>query len=250
MAQGRIILQTLGSSKKFAALGTAAAIGEFAQILYPLLVTHADEFGRLCGDAFGVKYSVFPTSPRPEEDFDLALDAMARVGLILRYRVGDTLIVQIGKFEEGQPGLRKDRRGKRSRFADPPGVLTPIETVPETPGDSRRLPETPTEGREGRKEGRKINTYADGGRMEDFWEFWREAMGRLRRASVRLQPNAKEQEQMIDLLTRYPDDSLLRRITEEYLSTADKAVREKGTSLGWLVYWAGEIEGWLRGRAS
>lgn len=105
MARGRIISRTLGSSRKFAWLGRCPHVGEFGQALYPLLVVHADDYGREEGDAFTVKTRVFPASTRPEEDFEAALEAMVKVGLIERYQVKGSTVIQIVAFGPHQ-GLR------------------------------------------------------------------------------------------------------------------------------------------------
>lgn len=109
MARGRLILRTLGSSRKYADVrNRAAKLGEFAQSLYPLLVANSDDYGRLSGDAFTVKHAVFPTSPRTEQDFDTTLDAMHTAGLIVRYLAPDgTQVIQIVDFGKGQPNLHK-----------------------------------------------------------------------------------------------------------------------------------------------
>jgi hypothetical protein len=105
MARGRIISRNLGSSRKFAWLGRCPQIGEFGQALYPLLVVHADDYGREEGDAFTVKTRVFPASTRPEEDFEAALEAMVKVGLIERYAVNGSTVIQIVAFGNHQ-GLK------------------------------------------------------------------------------------------------------------------------------------------------
>lgn len=116
MARGRMISRTLGSSRKFSALqAVAGKLTEFAQSLYPMLVTHADDWGRQSGDAFTVKHAVFPTSPRRESDFSAALVAMAQVGLIEWYNADGVQVIQIVDFSPHQPGLRK-RPDRSSRF--------------------------------------------------------------------------------------------------------------------------------------
>lgn len=156
MAEGRIILRSLGSSRKFAALpGVAGSLAEFAQALYPLLITNTDTWGRLPGDAFGVKFSVWPTSPRTEAEFDAALHALAVVHLIDRYVVGGQQVIQILRFDEGQPGLRFDRRGKQSRFPAPLDSPNPSTPIPDTPGPSGTLPVTPSEEKRREEKGRE-----------------------------------------------------------------------------------------------
>lgn len=125
MARGRLVSRTLGSSRKFAALlKQAGKLGEFCQVLYPLLVSNSDDFGRLAGDAFTVKHAVFPTSPRREPDFQAALVALHEVGLIRLYEgAGGELVIQIDNFIQHQPGLSKRTR---SRFPDPPVNITGV----------------------------------------------------------------------------------------------------------------------------
>ena len=125
MARGRLILRSLGSSRKFAdTRARAGKLGEFAQTLYPLLVANSDDFGRLSGDAFTVKHAVFPTSPRTEADFTAALEAMRAAGIILRYLADDgTEVVQIVDFDRGQPNLHKRTA---SRFPEFSGNLPEI----------------------------------------------------------------------------------------------------------------------------
>ncbi|MCR4339537.1 MAG: hypothetical protein NUW01_06585 [Gemmatimonadaceae bacterium] len=136
MARGRLISRTLGSSRKFAALPQAAAhLGEFAQTLYQMLVSHSDDFGRLSGDAFTVKHAVFPTSSRCEQDFADALVAMATVGLIRYYVADGEQVIQIVDFDEHQPGLSKRTR---SRFPEDTGVPVKFTEIPEIPSQEKR----------------------------------------------------------------------------------------------------------------
>lgn len=82
MTRGRMISKSVSTSRKLAALtGEAGSLGEFAQMLYLLLVPHFDDFGRLDGEPFTVKHLALPISPRPEGDFGAALQGIARVDL-------------------------------------------------------------------------------------------------------------------------------------------------------------------------
>jgi len=120
MARGRLISKSLGSSRKFhALLGAGGKLGEFCQVLYPLIVANTDDFGRMPGDAFTVKNVVLPSSARMERDFDKALDVMADVGLIDRYGVEDTIVLQVNSFDEHQPNLHKRTS---SKFPESPGI--------------------------------------------------------------------------------------------------------------------------------
>jgi hypothetical protein len=137
MARGRIISRSLGSSRKFSELlGIAGKLGEFAQALYPLVVVSADDFGRMAGDAFSVKFDVFPTCPRSETDFDTALTAMHHVGLVIRYQHEGVSYLQIKDFERHQAGLHKRTH---SRFPEPSGKF------PELPLEEKGTEEKGTE---------------------------------------------------------------------------------------------------------
>ncbi len=108
VARGRLISKSLGSSRKFYALGCEGGkLGEFCQLLFPLIVANSDDFGRMPGDAFTVKNLVFPSSPRHEAEFDRALQALQTVGLIDRYRVSGVIYLQIQQFDAHQANLHK-----------------------------------------------------------------------------------------------------------------------------------------------
>lgn len=119
MARGRMIAKTLSTSQRFARLFEVTPdLAEFAQSLYPLLVAHADDFGRQQGDTFTVRHSVHPTSPRAAADFDTALQALHDVGLIVRYEARGRQCIQIAQFDRHQQGLHKRTE---SEFPGPDG---------------------------------------------------------------------------------------------------------------------------------
>lgn len=120
MARGRLISKSLGSSRKFHALLKAGGrLGEFCQVLYPLIVANTDDFGRMPGDAFTVKNVVLPSSRRLERDFEQALDVLAEVDLVDRYRVEGSIYLQVNNFDEHQPNLHKRNV---SKFPESPGI--------------------------------------------------------------------------------------------------------------------------------
>lgn len=128
MARGRMISKSLSTSEKYAALVPAGgALAEFCQALYPLLVVHTDDFGRLQGDPFTVKSLCYPTSPRSLAEFATGLETLQRVGLITWYDVRDKRFIQIMQFEHHQAGLHKRTA---SKFPETP-------ERPETLGNSR-----------------------------------------------------------------------------------------------------------------
>lgn len=119
MARGRMISKSLGSSRRFhATLAVAGRLGEFAQLLFTLIVTNTDDHGRMPGDAFTVKHLVLPTSPRSLEAFGTALDALADVDLIKRYQVDGVIYLQVNDFDAHQVGLHKRRESRLPVFPD------------------------------------------------------------------------------------------------------------------------------------
>ncbi len=119
MARGRMISKSLSTSEKFAALTTTAGeLAEFCHALYPLLVVHSDDFGRLQGDPFTVKALCYPGSRRSLDEFAVALEQLTRIGLIVWFDVLGKKYVQIENFEKHQLGLHKRTR---SRFPRIPG---------------------------------------------------------------------------------------------------------------------------------
>jgi hypothetical protein len=122
MARGRMISKSLSTSEKRAKLhDTAGRMAEFCQALYPLIVAHADDWGRLDGSTFHIKYAVDPTSPRPEKDFGKALGFLVEVGLIDWYRAEGREVVQVKDFERHQTGLHKRTDAASRKFPENPG---------------------------------------------------------------------------------------------------------------------------------
>jgi hypothetical protein len=114
----------------------------FAQALYPLLVVNSDDFGRQSGDAYTVKYAVWPTAPRDEATFESALHALERVGLIRRYYAAGETVLQIVEFDAHQTGLH---RRTKSRFPEAPEVAEDSGKFWEPPADSGNVREIPSE---------------------------------------------------------------------------------------------------------
>lgn len=123
-----MISKSLSTSEKFAALvDTAGPLAEFCQALYPLVLTHSDDFGRLQGDTFTVKHMCFPTSPRTVAEFKTALTHLHTVGLIVRYEMQSKFYIQIANFEPHQSGLNKRTK---SKFPEVPGSSETFQEFP------------------------------------------------------------------------------------------------------------------------
>lgn len=145
MARGRMISRTLSTSEKRAALHHAAGkLAEFCQAIFPLLVAHADDYGRLAGDVFTVKHAIDPTSPRRLSEFHAALVALDCVRLIDWYEVDGKRVIEIVKFDAHQD-LHK--RAKKSAFPDFPGIPGNPRESPESPPELKRTEENRTEGK-------------------------------------------------------------------------------------------------------
>jgi hypothetical protein len=148
MARGRMLSKTWGSSRRSHEVAERLGeLGEFAQALFPLLVSNADDFGRLQGDAFTVKHQCFPISRRSVAEFEQALTAMHATGLIARWEVDGHVIVEIEQFDEHQNGLHKR---VRSKFPGKPGTITDApespRNLPLIPSEEKRTEENGTEG--------------------------------------------------------------------------------------------------------
>lgn len=126
MARGRMISKSLSTSKKYAAL-YGQPHGLQAQAIYPLLVAHADDFGRLEGDAFTVKNSVVPASNWSETEILTVLGLLNAAQLIVWYEVERAMYLQIVDFERHQGGLHKRTA---SRFPRVPGNSRKVRGVP------------------------------------------------------------------------------------------------------------------------
>jgi len=138
-----MLFKALSTSEKFAALGEVAGpLGEFCQMLYTLLIPHSDDFGRLQGDPFTVKYTCHPSSPRSIAEFATGLQALQEVGLIAWYAVEGKRYVQITQFETHQPGLH---RRTRSAFPEFLGSSGNFPESQESPGISEKFPLNRTE---------------------------------------------------------------------------------------------------------
>lgn len=158
MARGRLLCASLSTSEKRARLhDVAPALAEFAQGLYPLLIAHSDDFGRLQGDTFTVKHAIDPTSPRSLDDFDVAMRALNDVGLVIWYEINGRRFIQITEFDKHQTGLHKRTA---SRMPDPPAHVS--GNLPEIPSEEKRTEEKRTEGSASR-------TLSAGRQLQELW---------------------------------------------------------------------------------
>lgn len=132
-----MISKSLSTSEKYARLTTEAGdLAEFCQALYPLLVAHSDDYGRLAGDTYTVKALVVPGSPRTLDDVHRAIQALHNVGLVVWYEAQGRKVIQITNFDEHQVGLHKRTK---SRLPGIPG------NFPEIPSEQKGTEQKRTE---------------------------------------------------------------------------------------------------------
>ena len=190
MARARMISKALSTSAKYASLYTIdKRLAEFCQALYPLLVTHADDWGRLAGAPFTIKHLVLPTSPRPLADFEKALAALDRAGLIIWFVADGRKFIQITDFDRHQSGLHKRT----------------VSEIPEPNGNSRNVPENPSEqkGTELIRTEQNVRTaHADG--FETFWTSYPRKVGKGAALAewTKLRPSADLQAQILAAVER------------------------------------------------
>ena len=128
MARGRMVSKSLSTSQRFAALhDEIPRLAEFAQVLYMLLITHSDDYGRQAGDVFTVKHAVLPTSPRRIPAVESALSALHRVGLIAWYEADGRKWIQVVGADEHQGGLHKRTQSMVPAPPSTEGVLNASE---------------------------------------------------------------------------------------------------------------------------
>lgn len=232
MARGRMISKTLSTSVCYARLfEVCPELAEFAQSLYPLLVAHADDFGREQGDTITVKYRMHPRSPRSEGEFAAAMQALHDVGLIVWYEVRGRRCYQIQRFDEHQTGLHKRTR---SQFPAVPGNSG---KAPEVPDQLNRTEENRTElkrrelKRSARPDPAPVPT------RDLLTEFDRLHRAHLQTPAVIL--NGKDAAQIARLYRTHGE--LVRTIMAEFFASDDPFIRQAGYTVGVFCSQAGKL---------
>jgi hypothetical protein len=150
MATARLIAKSLSTSERRARLhDEAGPLAEFCQAMYPLLVAHADDHGRLEGSVFHIKHAIEPTSPRTVTEFKTALLALQTVSLIDWYVVDGKYYVQVVDFKQHQPGLKQDRASKL------PGPELAHRMTPQDSVERREVPRSAARTEENLSEGKR-----------------------------------------------------------------------------------------------
>lgn len=105
MADGRILAKRITRSKKVASLSS-----DTARMFYTWLIPYLDVEGRMEADPLLLKADIAPLLPHVTEKVIRAiLDELHTKELIVLYYDGCSEYLQLTKFDENQPNLRKDR---------------------------------------------------------------------------------------------------------------------------------------------
>lgn len=144
MAEGRILSKRVTKSDKIAALGS-----DTSRMFYSWIIPYLDVEGRMEANTRLMKGEIAPLLDHitPEKIQEI-LDELNRAELIVLYEINKKQYLQLMKFDENQPNLRKDRE-KKSVIPKPPEIkkqvqaqlrqaagVTPAELRP----DSRGIP--------------------------------------------------------------------------------------------------------------
>jgi hypothetical protein len=140
MARGRIIDNAISHSKKVSSLKDATAL------LYVLLITHTDDFGRMEGDAEDVLHMVVPRRGYSISKVEEMLTELTSAGLIEIYQIGHKTYLEILNFERFQT-FRSDRP-RRAEYPDKTGLV--YHGQPMDDSDSHKISKV---------KGRKVNIH-------------------------------------------------------------------------------------------
>jgi hypothetical protein len=264
MARGRMLSKSLSTSAKVARLYVVCPkLADWVRVLFPLMVAHADDHGRLQGDEQTVKLQVDPISPRRLSDFVAALHLMHEVGLITWYVVGDRKVIEIVKFFDHQdlkghenrpwklppcPGpealIGRNRRDEESRIQTD---LVPVKTSikPDVGESSPNFPQTSPKEREEKGTEEKGRNSADSAekapsRVREFLTWFQAEYKARRNGAVYFVKWESHGKLVKDLLRVHEFDrlkkhaQLLLTTDEEWTSETDRGIGILSSRISWL----------------
>ena len=146
MSRRRSISTDISTDPKLADL---AQYGPLPLLLYTWAIPHADDWGRLTGEARQFKLLVCPGLDCRVTEIDEALDQVASVGLWERYDVGGRkcIALPLDSFYKHQSYIpRKKRDEDKSQFPPPPSLANHRKTPQNTaePSESPQIPLSPS----------------------------------------------------------------------------------------------------------
>lgn len=112
MAERRMIHKKISLSEQF------NDMGEFAQLVFVLMIPHADDWGSLKGTARVIRGMAIPlNTTRTDKEVESALQEMEKQELVWRYRPdGEGPMLQLRRWEDHQTGLGNRTKPKRKLY--------------------------------------------------------------------------------------------------------------------------------------
>ena len=155
MSRSRSISTEISSDERLGPLGEENPL---AVMLYALAIPHADDWGRLKGDATAFRYEVAPFLLIPASQIDTLLEKIAEAGLWTRYEVGGRKYIAFPRdaWFKHQSYINAEKRTyDGSKLPSPPGeewqswearpsaTRTTAAKHQETPRNTKDRQETP-----------------------------------------------------------------------------------------------------------
>jgi hypothetical protein len=108
MAEGRIVSKRISRSEKIASLSS-----DTARMFYTWMIPYLDVEGRMDSNPLLMKADIAPLLPHITEKLIRSiLDELYEKGLVVLYQMNGNGYLQLTKFDENQPNLRKDREAE------------------------------------------------------------------------------------------------------------------------------------------
>jgi hypothetical protein len=239
-----------------------------ARWLFAGLWTRADREGRLKDEPRRLKVQLLPYD---DCDIDALLDALAPHH-ILRYEVDGTRYIQIRHFREHQHPHPDETRslippppdGNTGGASEEPRLAVKSNggqldaTASKACTESGSLVSDPeSKSRLSTRAGEGVLTPAspparrtddaDDGRPARVYERLVTLAAEHQHESLPLSLKPADFPKLTELLSRYPDDALFDQVMLDFVRSADREIRAKPITIGWLAYWAGKCEARVRG---
>lgn len=170
MATGRMLRPTISTD------ASVNGMGDFAQLLFTWMISHADDYGCLTGNPAQVWALVIPFKrDKSFDDVAKALTEMVNAKLIWWYEVGGRQYIQFCKWETNQSGLHKRTTPKQPLYKKPAATCTDAhdivdvsEKFPEVPGISPRTEQNGTEEKRSEQEQNAVVSDTDADQASDY----------------------------------------------------------------------------------
>lgn len=125
MANRRMISKSISVSEQVNGMSI------LARLLFTWMIPHADDWGRMAGNARTIRALVIPLVDTTDTDVEDALQEIEGAGLISRYSASRTQLLCFPTWESHQLGLH---RRTASKYPEPPVVQDEFQEVPGSSG--------------------------------------------------------------------------------------------------------------------